>query len=60
MWKDHFKTLLNCVKGKNSNNVGSNLEFDQNAVVNPGEVEDAINKLTGGNHVAWMVSMLNI
>ena len=41
MWKDHFKSLLNCVKGKNSNNVGSVIEFDQNAVVNPGEVEDA-------------------
>ena len=48
MWKDHFKTLLNCVKSKNSSNVSSNIEFDQNAVVYPGEVEDAINKLAGG------------
>ena len=48
MWKDHFKTPLSCVKSKNSSNVSSNIEFDQNAVVYPGEVEDAINKLAGG------------
>ena len=54
------KNLLNSVKGNNSNKICSNIVIDQNAVVNPGEIDDAINKLAGGgNHAAWMVFMLN-
>ena len=47
MWKNHFKNLLNCVKS-GDNDICSDMGFDQNAVINPGEVEDAINKLTEG------------
>ena len=39
MWKNHFKNLLNCVKGGDSDNICSDMGFDQNAVINPGEIE---------------------
>ena len=48
MWKDHFKNLLNCIKGKNSSNLIKECVFDHNSVVNSGEIEDVINKLVGG------------
>ena len=48
MWKDHFKNLLNCLKGKNSSNLIKECVFDPNSVINSGEIEDAINKLVGG------------
>ena len=48
MWKEHFKNLLNCVKGKNSSSLISDCEFNPNSVISPGEIEDAINKLVGG------------
>ena len=48
MWKDHFKNLLNCVKGKNSNSLIKDCEYDPNSKISSGEIEDAINKLVGG------------
>ena len=48
MWKDHFKNLLNCVKGKNSNSLINDCEYDPKSIINAGEIEDAINKLVGG------------
>ena len=48
MWKDHFKNLLNCVKGKDSKNLVSDCDFDPSLVISPGEIEDSINKLVGG------------
>ena len=52
MWKGHFKELLNCLKGNDNNNLYSNVAFDPNIEVNPGEIEDAINKLAGGKSCA--------
>ena len=52
MWKGHFKELLNCLKGNVNNNLYSNVAFDPNIEVNPGEIEDAINKLSGGKSCA--------
>ena len=53
MWKDHFKNLLNCVNGKDSRNLISECEFDPSLVISPGEIEDAINKLVGGE-IKWI------
>ena len=60
MWKEHFKNLLNCVKGKNIGSLITECEFNPSSVISPGEIEDAINKLVGGNPVDWMVFMLSI
>ena len=60
MWKDHFKNLLNCVNGKDSRNLISEWEFDPSLVISPGEIEDAINKLMGGNQADWTLFMLSI
>ena len=60
MLKDHFKNLLNCAKGKDSENIISECEFDPSLVISPGEIEDAINKLVGGNQADWTVFMLSI
>ena len=48
LWKDHFESLLNCIRGEDSNELVYDCEFDPNLVIRPGEIEDAINRLEGG------------
>ena len=48
MWENHFKTLFNCIKGKNCYNLDVNVEFDPQIEIKPSEIEDAIHKLSRG------------
>ena len=52
MWKCHFKELLNCLNGKDNKDLYSNVVFDPGVEVNPGEVEEGINKLAAGKSCA--------
>ena len=47
MWKDHFKSLLNCVQNHNSS-IPSQLTTDPGLKRIPDEIQSAINKLDSG------------
>ena len=48
LWRKHFEQLLNCVNGKNTNDLSYECKFDPEMIISPGEIEDAINNLAGG------------
>ena len=48
LWKNHFEQLLNCVSGRDINDLSYECEFNSNMIISPGEIEDAINNLAGG------------
>ena len=45
LWQNHFEQLLNCVKGKDINDLSYECKFDPKMIISPGEIEDAINNL---------------
>ena len=47
-WKSHFDQLLNCVSGRDINDLNYECKFDPNMLISPGMLEDAINKLAEG------------
>ena len=48
LWRNHFEQLLNCVKSKDTKYLNYECNFDGKIIINPAEVEDAINDLAGG------------
>ena len=48
LWKNHFEQLLNCVHGKNISELGFQYKYDNNMIISPGAIEDAINDLAVG------------
>jgi hypothetical protein len=48
LWKNHFEQLLNCVSGRDINDLSYECELNSNMIISPGEIEDAINNLAGG------------
>ena len=48
LWKNHFEQLLNCVHGKNISDLGFQCKYDNNMIISPGAIEDAINDLAVG------------
>ena len=48
LWLNHFEQLLNCVKGKDINELNYECKFDPNLIISPGQIEDAINSLDSG------------
>ena len=48
LWKNHFEQLLNCVHGKNISELGFQCKYDNNMIISPGAIEDAINDLAVG------------
>ena len=48
LWKKHFEQLLNCVHGKNISELGFECKYDNNMIISPGAIEDAINDLAVG------------
>ena len=47
-WKTHFDQLLNCVSGRDINDLNYECKFDPNMIISPGKLEDAINSLAEG------------
>ena len=48
LWKTHFEQLLNCISGRDINGLSYESNFNSDMNVSPGEIEDAINNLSGG------------
>ena len=48
LWKTHFEQLLNCVTGRDLNDLNFDCKFNSDLLVKPGEIEDAINSLSEG------------